>query len=427
MSTVEPVKAHGGLSGLLHARWLAGFREDYQRIFVDEWSPYFGMVLLVGIAMVMMASGVFWGVFGGIKLWGDYFNNLIGLGPVLGVKAKLDSPLTHQMSLMDITLLLGAFTAALLSRQFAIRKAPRLEYVWGALGGSLMGIGATLAGGCTTGGFFIPLTFGSPAGWAMWVGLLLGAFVGLKLLLWTMEHITWGTSAPVNKDPPLQRYHPLLGLAVVVGIVWWAVSWFTSGEGNYGTLALMLLAAFGIGFVMHRGRLCFARALREPFMTAEGSMTKAMILAIAIGSLFGSVLLQKGAIDPYVAVPTSFWLGSLIGGVIFGVGMIFAGGCASGSLWRVGEGHLKLVVALFFFAWVGSSFSAVMGRLGITTAQVDIDFMDGMVEFSRLGFQAFLPDLIGGWGLTYIVMFGVLLLWYALVRYNESTEKFTVL
>lgn len=178
---------------------------------------------------------------------------------------------------------------------------------------------------------------------------------------------------------------------------------------------------------MHRGRLCFARAQREPFTTAEGTMTTAMILAIVVGSLFGSVLLQKGAIDPYVAVPTSFWLGSLIGGVIFGLGMIFAGGCALGSLWRVGEGHLKLVVALFFFACIGSSFSAVMGKLGITTAQIDVDFVDGMVEFNQLGFQAFLPDLIGGWGLTYIIMFGVLLLWYALVRYNQSTEKFTVL
>lgn len=58
----------------------------------------------------------------------------------------------------------------------------------------------------------------------MWAGLLLGAFVGLKLLRWTMENITWGTSAPVNKDPPLQRYHPLLGLAVLVGVLWWAVS-----------------------------------------------------------------------------------------------------------------------------------------------------------------------------------------------------------
>ena len=176
--------------------WLAGFKADYNSIFVEEWSPYFGAVVLVIIMAVLMGSGAFWGVFGGIKLWGDYLNNAIGLGPVLGVKAELESPLLHRISLMNITLLLGAFSAALLSRQFHINRPPPLEYIWAAAGGMLMGVGATLAGGCTTGGFFVPLTFSSAAGWAMWFGLLLGAIIGLKLLLWTMEHIAWGCTPP---------------------------------------------------------------------------------------------------------------------------------------------------------------------------------------------------------------------------------------
>ena len=53
--------------------------------------------------------------------------------------------------------------------------------------------------------------------------------------------------------------------------------------------------------------------------------------------------------------------------------------------------------------------------------------MDGMVEFSTLGYQAFLPDLTGGWGVTYAIMLGLLAVWWILVRYNESTERFTVL
>jgi hypothetical protein len=130
-----------------------------------------------------MISGQFWGIFGGLKLWGDWFNNLIGLGPLLGVKPELESPLSHRMSLMNAALIFGAFAAALLSRQFALNRAPNLEYVWGAMGGTLMGIGAALAGGCTTGGFFTPVIHSSPAGWAMWAGLLIGAVIGLKLLL----------------------------------------------------------------------------------------------------------------------------------------------------------------------------------------------------------------------------------------------------
>jgi hypothetical protein len=65
--------------------WLAGFKADYQAIFVEEWSPFVGAMLLVLTIIGLMLSGLVWGVFGGVKFWGDWFNNLIGLGPVLGI------------------------------------------------------------------------------------------------------------------------------------------------------------------------------------------------------------------------------------------------------------------------------------------------------------------------------------------------------
>jgi uncharacterized membrane protein YedE/YeeE len=411
------------MSGETGSSWL---KADYKSVFVEEWSPYFGAVLLVIIMAVLMGSGLFWGVFGGLKLWGDYFNNLIGLGPLLGVKSELESPLMHRISLMDITLVLGAFTAALLSQQFRISRPPNLEFIWGALGGTLMGMGAAFAGGCTTGGFFIPLTFSSPSGWVMWAGLLVGAIIGLKLLLWTMENITWGTSAPPVKQARFKSAYPWIGALVMVGILIWAVRWWGSDNVMEVQRAILILAGFAIGFVLHRSRFCFSRVFREPFMTGEGEMTKAMILALALGALVGAVLLAKGTIDPYDVVPTRFWIGSLVGGLIFGIGMIFAGGCASGSLWRVGEGHLKLVAAVFFFGWGGSITMGVLGKLGLTDSEYDVDFMDGMVEVSPIGFQAYMPDLLGGWGWALLVSFALLLVWYLFVRYNESTNKFTV-
>lgn len=406
--------------------WLTGFKADYKSIFVDEWSPYLGAVLLVTIMAVLMGSGMFWGVFGGLKLWGDYLNNAIGLGPLLGIKAELDSPLMHRISLMDITLLLGAFSAALFSRQFRISRPPKLEYVWGAMGGTLMGVGATLAGGCTTGGFFVPLTFSSAAGWAMWLGLLVGAVIGLKLLLWTMEHITWGTTAPPVKPARFKAWYPWLGAVVFALLLVWAIRWWGSEDKKEVARALLVLAGFAIGFVLHRSRFCFSRVFREPFMTGEGEMTKAMILAIALGAPVAATLIAKGSIDPYLAIPSRFWLGSMLGGLVFGVGMIFAGGCASGSLWRVGEGHLKLVVAVLFFAWGGSIASAVLGRVGLLTTNFDLDFLDGTAEITGLGYQAFNPDLFGGWGWTLLISYGLLLIWYLFVRYNESSGKFTV-
>jgi len=185
---------------------------------------------------------------------------------------------------------------------------------------------------------------------------------------------------------------------------------------------IVILLGFAIGFIMQRSRLCFARAFREPFMTAEGEMTKAVMLGLALGIPIAALLFQHKMIDPYIAIPPRFWLGSLSGGVVFGIGMVFAGGCASGSLWRMGEGHIKLWVAVFFFAWSGSIASALFRRAGLIVSEVTLD----EIEATRLGYQAYFPAMLGGWGWALFASAAVMLLWYVLVRYNESTEKFTV-
>jgi uncharacterized membrane protein YedE/YeeE len=414
--------AAGGASG---PSWLAGFKADYDSIFVQGWSPYLGSVLLVMIILGLMISGLFWGVFGGLKLWGDWFNSALGLAPALSLPETLEGPLLHRMSLMNITLLLGAFCAALLSRQFRVSRPPRLEYLWAALGGCFMGIGATLAGGCTTGGFFTPAMHSSPAGWAMWLGLLLGAAIGLKLLLWTLEHIEWGMQAPPTLNVPaaVEAAYPPLGFGLVLAIVVWAAAWYYSGDEKLAARGIIILAGFAMGFTMHRSRLCFARAFREPFMTAEGEMTKAIILGLALGIPLAALLFQHKVIDPYIAIPATFWIGSLLGGVMFGVGMVFAGGCASGSLWRMAEGHVKLWVAVFFFAWSGSVASALLRQSGLIVKEMTLE----EIEETRLGYQAYLPVMFDGWGWALLASGAILLLWYALVRYNESTEKFTLL
>ncbi|MGD9393082.1 MAG: YeeE/YedE thiosulfate transporter family protein, partial [Chromatiales bacterium] len=140
----------------------------------------------------------------------------------------------------------------------------------------------------------------------------------------------------------------------------------------------------------------------------------------------GSLFLQQGNVDPYLAIPATFWLGSVVGGILFGVGMIFAGGCASGSIWRAAEGNLKLVVVLFFFAWSGSVFCGIFDRLGIMTPDYDIDFLDGIPEITNVGFQAYFPDLFNGWTVAYIVPLILIIIWYLLVNYNEKKKHYTV-
>lgn len=404
----------------------AGFRADYEKLFVTPWSPYLGGIVLVMVIVGLMVSGQVWGVFGGVKFWGDWINSALGLAPLLGISPSLDGFFDHRMSLMNATLVLGAFAAALLSGQFRPQPAPPLEYVWGAVGGTLMGLGAALAGGCTTGGFFNPVLHSSPAGWTMGLGLLAGAIVGLKLLFWAMEHVPWGTKPPADVTLPagVVRAFPWLALALVAAMGVWATRWYGAGDEQLAVRALIIVAGFAIGFVLHRSRLCFARAFRDPFVTAEGQMTKALILALALGMPIAALLFQKKVIDPYVAIPASFWIGSLAGGALFGVGMVFGGGCASGSLWRMGEGHVKLWVTLLFFAWSGSVASALFKKANWTA--IDETNVESY-EMTNVGFQAYWPEMLGGWGATLALGAALLLAWYAFVRWNESTRKCTLI
>ena len=107
-ATVAPVQEKRALP-----EWAEGFAEDYKKIFIDEWSPYLGFMLLVSLAMMLMASGVFWGVFGGLKLWGDHLNNAIGLGAVLGISENLKELSVSQATDGDSHELLDQDSAAL--------------------------------------------------------------------------------------------------------------------------------------------------------------------------------------------------------------------------------------------------------------------------------------------------------------------------
>jgi uncharacterized membrane protein YedE/YeeE len=100
----------------------------------------------------------------------------------------------------------------------------------------------------------------------------------------------------------------------------------------------------------------------------------------------------------------SFWLGSVLGGSIFGIGMVLAGGCGAGSVWRAGEGHLKLWAALLAFA-----IAASLTRLFLVRADL----------IGHLGEPIFLPSVIGWTGaLASIVL--LMVSWYLISAWIEQ-------
>ena len=53
-----------------------------------------------------------------------------------------------------------------------------------------MGVGSAMAGGCNVGGFYVATSALSFAGPAMMVGLIAGAYLGLRYLYWEMMHLS---------------------------------------------------------------------------------------------------------------------------------------------------------------------------------------------------------------------------------------------
>lgn len=99
-----------------------------------------------------------------------------------------------------------------------------------------------------------------------------------------------------------------------------------------------------LGFVMQRGRFCLTGGFRDMYIAKNNRMFYALLIAIAIQSVGVFTLIQLGVVQYDAgAFP---WLGTIAGGYIFGLGIVYAGGCATGTWYRAGEGLIGSWIAL---------------------------------------------------------------------------------
>ena len=115
-----------------------------------------------------------------------------------------------------------------------------------------------------------------------------------------------------------------------------------------------LVAGLATGMVMHRGGLCFNRAVRRAAFERRPVLLRAFLFAVAAQLILLPVLVALG-VGPLErstrAGGTAFLpVAELAGGLTFGAGMALAGGCVTGMLWKAGAGALALAVAIAGFA-----------------------------------------------------------------------------
>ena len=379
------------------------FSFGYAKLFDKQWPMWVGGLLFGVLNVFMFAFEKAWSVADGVRNWGNWFFNSVEVTEI-----TIINPHLYSTSILNFGIIAGALASALLAKQFQVRSAPTRELSKAIIGGTLMGIGASLSFGCNIGGFFSAISALSMSGVAMMGGLMIGSLIGLKLLVWEITYLS-PSASPVSKDVlrKQKKNQPLLGVIILLVGILLAVVY---DELDYSIRSGFLIFGLMIGIIMQRTRFCFVRAFREPFMTGDGGASKAVALAVIISVIGFSILKWSDMKDWEAQVFAGFWVGSLVGGIIFGIGMSLTGGCASGTLWRAGEGHIKLWIALIAFALSGSYFREWLAISGWSM---------------KLGEPLFIPDLIG-WKMGVFSICLLMLVWYLIVSWNEATRKLVI-
>lgn len=99
------------------------------------------------------------------------------------------------------------------------------------------------------------------------------------------------------------------------------------------------------GFTLQKCQICFTSAFRDYFLFKERQLIMALLFLVLFQMILFHFSASTGLIPNFDDKQGGI-LNLVIGGIIFGIGAIFAGGCASGTLYRVGEGQIMSVFAL---------------------------------------------------------------------------------
>ncbi len=119
-----------------------------------------------------------------------------------------------------------------------------------------------------------------------------------------------------------------------------------------GALASQVLwAAFGLsvvlGVIMQRTHFCTMGAVADIVNMGDWARMRMWVMAMGIAMVGFNAMVALGWVDASKSIyagPRVLWLSALTGGFMFGFGMVFASGCGSKTLVRIGGGSLKSLV-----------------------------------------------------------------------------------
>jgi uncharacterized membrane protein YedE/YeeE len=126
----------------------------------------------------------------------------------------------------------------------------------------------------------------------------------------------------------------VVGIVLICGIAMWTEIWVLTA----------IPIGFLFGFFLQKGDLCGASAFSEVLVMKDRRKATGLWILITV-AMVGFALLDLLGLVVLNPKPFLYW-NYLIGGILFGVGMVLAGGCVSGCLYKAATGNLNSILAL---------------------------------------------------------------------------------
>lgn len=322
------------------------FKQDY---LIKFWNPT-AAVIAAGIlsAYYFGLTGTYWAVTGEFTRWGGEILQSLGVNTEEWGYYKIISLEGTIFSRIDGLMILGMFAgciaAALWANNIGIRMPQnRVRIVQALVGGALAGFGARLAMGCNLASLFTGIPQFSLHAWFFTITTAIGSYAGVKFTLLPMFRpplkLKKGAGQVKQSDPNQAKRRFRIGMVIFFA---WAIASIYVMQAVSIKLGFAMLCGLGFGLLIERAQICFTSAFRDLWATGRAYMGKAIIYGMLIGTLCVFSYIQLGM------NPKIMWAGpnALIGGLLFGFGIVLAGGCETGWMYRAMEGQVH-------FMWVG--------------------------------------------------------------------------
>ncbi|MGQ3054283.1 MAG: YeeE/YedE thiosulfate transporter family protein, partial [Roseateles sp.] len=193
---------------------------------------------------------------------------------------------------------------------------------------------------------------------------------------------------------------------------------------TYRVIGAAFAVAVLFGALCQRSRFCTMGAIADIYAMGDWQRARMWMVAVAVAMLGFNGLAALGLVDPAASIytgPRLLWLSAVLGGLLFGFGMVLGSGCISRNLVRLGGGSLKSLVVLVVAAVAaGATLRGLTAVLRVATVEKVVVDMPAGQALPRLLASAF-PGTAAAWGLGLAAAAAAALLaWAVLPREGRS-------